>query len=666
MTQSVADRPITVGTRPTAARPAPAGLFPTLAAAGLVVFAAAFAPPTFTSAASPLGPRVRGLDATALFPETTLCLASVDGRPCLKYAKDLGLARIFHSPEMQEFLAPALQLVGAQIDEALDSGSAPFDVREALNLLLGGRTMAGLTRFEVETVDRGDVKTEEMHVDFMLALQFAQGRQDAVRKLLGSIEAAYAENSSGPAPKDVKVGGVDGKSISFQQGEEYTPFSEITYVVEQDWLILATNAAQLEQSILRLKSGDAKGSLATDPVFARCAKETVREKTVLGGYLNIKDILTRIKKSEVGELVTKQLQGSGVDSMGAIAFGTDLDGLAVRDRMYLHGYSSAGIVEKPELAPLLALLPRNSAVVSASAMDFVKTLDVLMAAIASQAGDMGEQVLKEFEAEHKVNVRNDLLAPFGPEYGVYAALPNHGILPDFGIVFKTPDAAKAEAAIKTLFGLGRIDQFGSLKYRGRDIKYAETTSLGWEVDGKPIAPRPSYCFLEGGYVLMTPWPQAAKNFLDGLAKKDGGFALRDDAAAVFARIKADVPNAGMGGVAYFDLPALAGFALDAIAPALQTLVPSGEIPLDMAKFPQTSVFTSNLVPVVVATQYDKEGMSIVTVSPTGVVPIYGVTVAAVAGFMVRRGMVPAPGETRVIEVVPAEPVKDGGDDGKDK
>jgi hypothetical protein len=646
----------------------PAGLFPTLAAAGLVVAAAAFAPWGETAAASPVAPRIRGLDAAALFPESTLSMFALDGRPCVKYAKDLGLARIYHHPQMQEFLAPAIQLIGMQLEQGLDDDGAPFDVRAALDLLATGRTMLGLTKFEFVTIDRGDVKTEELHVDFMLGLQFSQGRQEKLREIVKAIESYVADNSPGPAPKDVKVGGVDGKSISFQQGEEYTPFSEITYVIENDWLLMATDAAQLEQSILRLKSGDAKGSLAADPVYARCAKETVREKTVFGAYVNIKDILARVRKSEFGDIVMAQLAGSGVESMGAIALGTDLDGLAIRDRMYLHGYSSAGVVEKPNLAPVLALLPRNSAAVSASALDFVRALDLVMAGVASQAGDMGEKLLREFEQEHQVDVRKDLLEPFGPEYGVYAALPKHGILPDFGVVLRAADAAKAEAAIKKLFGLAKIDQYGSLKYREATIVSADTTALDLRVDGKHTAPRPSYCFLPGGFVLLSPWPQAAKNFLDGLARQDGGFGLRDDAAAIFARIKGDVPNAGMGGVAYFDVPAFAGFVLDALAPALQTAVPSGEVPLEMALFPQTEVFTSNLVPIVMTTQYDKEGMSVVSVSPTGVAPIYAISVAAVAGFMVRSGGMAPPGETRVIEVVPAEedPEKGGEGGGKDK
>lgn len=647
-----------------APRRALAGLFPTLGVSVFVLVAAAWTPLGAGSPTTPAGSSVRGLDAAALFPDTTLFLLNVDGRPCAKHAKELGLARIFNAPETQEFLAPVLAQAGGLWQAGLANAEAPFDLEEALGLLGTGRTLLGVTRFETETVDKGDFKTEALHVDLMFALNFAQGRQAAVKAVLDSVEKAIKEESTGPAPKDVKIGGIDAKTIVLQQGEEFRPFSSLTYVVVDDWLLVATNDAQLEGAVQRAKSGEIKGSLLADASYAQCAKATMREKTVFSMFLHTKELLARVAKTEAGPEILKAVKGSGVDQMGALCASSELDGMAVRDRFYVQGYNPTGVVDAPDMNRLLALIPKSSSMVSAAAADLPKTFDFIAGLFASQGVNDFAKGIARFEKKHQLSVRDDLLAPFGPEWGYYAALPKHGLIPDVGFVFRARDEAKAEAALKKALGIAGVNSVDVVKHRGADIKVAALDHLGLELDGLPMAPRPSYCFVDG-FLLVTAWPQAAKNFLDAAAKKDGGFALRDDAAAAFARIKADVPGAGAAGVGYVDMAGMAGFVIDTLAPLVQ-MVDASRIGLDMAKFPPTEVFTANLPPMLATTQYDKDGMLVVMSSPTGMGTLYMFGVGAMAGVMAAQGEMFTTGETRVIEVTPSEPVKDGGDDDKDK
>jgi hypothetical protein len=653
--------------------------------AGVVLTGAVFASVLTAAAFGPQGPvaeaaasKIRALDPAAVFPDSTLMLLQFDGRPCLKHAKELGISRILRSPEMNEFAGSLIQQAsgGAQAGLEAASSMAGFDVPGLVDLIMTGRTMVGLTRVETEVVDKGDFQTKQTSVDLMLALNFAQGRQESMRGILDAVAQKIEEESSGPPAKKVTIGGIDAQKFALQEGEKFRPFSSLTYLLVDDWMLIGTNDAQLEQSVLRIKSGDAAGSLAAYPIYKKCAAETLRPKSVFGMYVGMKDGLARVEKLEHGPEIIKQLKGSGIEQMTAFALASELDGLAMRDRLYIHGYNPSGLVAKPELDKVHAMMPKSSSMAFSTAFDLRKFLDLMLAAFASELGDKPAKAIAAFEAEHKVNVREDLLAALGPEMGMYATLPRYGLIPDVGFLIRTPDPAKAKAAIKKLLAIAKLDlNLGTTTHRGTDINYVEIDSRHLEVDGERLHPHPCYAFVDG-YLLVAPWPQAAKNFLDAAARKDGGFAAREDVAAAFARLRTDTPTAGMGGMSYFDLPAMAGFVLDVAIPVAQsTIAPSriselahGFVELDFAKFPSTELFTSNLSPLLMTTQYDSEGMSSHIVSPVGLSTMYAFGVAGIAGYFATQAEARYTGESKVLKVEPekAEPAKDGEEDKEDK
>lgn len=642
------------------------------AAVAALVLAAAWSTAAPGDVADAASPKIRALDVAAVFPDSTLALIHVDGRPCAQHAKELGVSRILRSPEMQEFLGPLMQIVEGQIQGAMAAPDAPFDVQELVSLLLTGRTMVGLTRLDTQTVNKGDFQSKQTSVDLMFALNFASGRQESMRKIVTGIEEAIAAEANGPPSTAVQVGGIEGRRFPLLEGESFRPFSSLTYLLVDDWLLAGTSEAQLEQAIGRIKTGDAKGSLAANDVYRKCAAETLRPKSIAGVYLGLKDALHRVEKLEHGPEIVKQLKGSGIEQMTALAFATEMDGLAMRDRGYVHGYNPSGLVEKPQLAALHALLPKSSSLVVTTAFDPTKMLDIMLAAFASEMGDRPAREIAAFEKKHKIRLREDVLGAIGPEFGFYASLPRHGVIPEFGFLMRTTDKPKAENVFKKLVALGKLEaSAATTTHRGAQINYVEIAGPGVRIDGERVAFRPCYTFVDG-YVLVSPWPQAAKNFLDAVARKDGGFAARDDVTAAFARLRADRPDAGMGGMTYFDLPALAGFVLDVGVPALQSMVSSDMVQnlVDMAKFPPTDVFTSNLSPIIMTTQYDGEGVSTFVVSPLGMMSLSAVLSGAVVGIAAQRGMM-VPGETHVIEVDPKPAGEDaggmgGGEDDEDK
>ncbi|HYC79033.1 MAG TPA: hypothetical protein VEI02_15530 [Planctomycetota bacterium] len=595
--------------------------------AAAIAVAAAFTGGDPASAA----PKIRGLDPVALFPDTTTLLLGIDGRPCRAHGKELGVARIWNSPEMQQFLAPVLQMAGASIEMGLSQLDAPFDPLEALSLFTGGRTLIGMTRFEVETENRGDFTTRRPTLDFMMAVNFPPERKASATSIMDALRETVQDAVGGPEVEKTTIGGAPGWKVTLKHGDRLQPFSAIAYVVVDEWLLIGTSTSQLDVAVTRLQSGDgAKGSLLDNPTYAKCAKETFRPKTVFHAYLGLKDVLARIAKMDHGEMVMEQLEKSGVTAYNAFAWASDLDGMAVRDRFYVHGYEKSLVTPNPELDKLHALVPKGAAMASTGAMELAKTFDFLLAGALANEGPAVKNAIEQFEKRHGLDLHADVLANFGPEYGMYAAFPRYGLVPDVGFLIRTPDPAKAERTLKKAASIVGAPM-RTVKHRGADLNFVEIRDSGLERGGEPIALRPTYVHLPEGYLLLTLWPQAAKNYLDGRARQDGGLLQRDDVAPLLARIRSDAgPELGRNGVMYFDVPSFVGFLIDNAAPVLQFLALPEEAAamLELAEFPPTEVFTSNLVPFFGATRIDGEGMLVVMSSPVGIMPAYGAVAAA--------------------------------------
>jgi hypothetical protein len=632
--------------------------------AAAVVVAAAWAPllPESTSAE---GRKIRGLDVAAVFPSTTTALIEFDGRPWHAHGAELWTSRVLKTPEMQEFLGPALQLAEGAFQVAITQADAPIDLTGALDVLANSRTTFGLTRFETKTVNKGDFATEETSLDFMLAMNFPEGRAASLSEMLKGLVAALRKEGAGPAPRDVKIGGVDAVTIPLQQGDEFQPFSQATYLLLDDWLLVGTNDGQLEQAVGRVKANAIEDSLASNAVYAKCAKETLRPKSFFSCYVNFKEILERVKTAQYGPEVEKALAGTGVDQMDALAFASELDGVAVKERFYAHGYKTSPVVSGARLNELHALLPKSSSYAASMAYDWSAAYDLVLAMLASEHGDASQKRIAQFEKRYEFDLRKDFLSAFGPELGMYAVLPRYGVVPDVGLVLRAADVQKAEAALKKALSIGGVRETTEVVHRGRTIHVVDTSSFGWEIDGAPFAPRPSYCFVDGGFVVLTLWPQAAKNFLDGVARNDGGFALNADAAEAFRRIKSDVPNAGGSGMIYADLRGFAGFVIDTATPVVQSMVPTTEgFPIDVAKMPTTAIFTDGLPPMLVTTQLVEGGVSSISSSPIGFFPTYLMLGGAAVGVLVARQEMHAIGETRV--VAPSAPRGEGEDGDEDR
>jgi hypothetical protein len=233
-----------------------------------------------------------------------------------------------------------------------------------------------------------------------------------------------------------------------------------------------------------------------------------------------------------------------------------------------------------------------------------------------------ERVFKKIGELLGPNWRDEVLGTLGPEYAMFAALPQYGVVPDVGVLLKVGDRTKVEAAIaKGLAQLPKKEAHRSLKYGDATIEYLDLGQL--EIDDD-VKLRPAWTFVDG-YLLVTLSPHSAKSVLVAMTQTGGGLPGREDFARAFGRLKSESPNAGNLGIGYLDFPWLAGFVLDSAIPIIQSavgpddLAELGPVELDLAKLPATQAIVKHLQPIVFQNQTKDGGLYGEFISPTSVV-----------------------------------------------
>jgi Protein of unknown function (DUF3352) len=574
------------------------------------------------------------IDPALLFPSGTVMTLAFDGGPCAAHSKELAISKIWQEAEVQEFLKDTLVLVKEQVD----GGVAPFlkqlGIEDAdLNALAKGRIAIGVTRFEM--AEAGPA------VDLMLAAEL-RGGQKAADSLLKALEAQMGAGGEGPI-KETTLAGIPAKTMSVPDGG---PFSGVTYLFHEGWLIAGTSTTQLEAALGRAKSGDQKGSLLADAAYAAGMKEVARPKTIASFFLDLGVVVGSV--SEMPGM-SEILASSGMNDIKSIFYGMDLDGPAIRDRMYAGikpGSPMSKLQVPMDTAGVLSRIPKRSILAYSASLDFKGYFDYMVEMFKAnpEVGDEVDSVLAEVDQALGKGWRQDLLPNLGPEVAGFVAMPRFGFLPEIGVLVKVKDRAKVESAIAKMFDSEGRRVVASTKFLDTTINTVDLGKLEIDPD---FNLRPAYAFT-GDYLMISPSPHTAKSLLVAMANKDGGLAANESFVRAFGALRADNPNAGNLGVSYIDLPWLAGFLLDSGIPLIQSAVPPDElaklerenIKLDLAKIPSTDSVVKHLGPIIMATQAKEGGTYAEVVSPTGMIaPVMAIAAAAtVVGMREARSM----------------------------
>lgn len=561
---------------------------------------------------------LRGQDLAKMLPPDTLAHLEINGEPCHRVGGRLALARIMAEPEVQAFLkslhAPMSQLheqAGAMLSEF------GFELDDILQLLRGRVTVSFLG------MGQGGP-------DLALTCDFKHAK-DAGRRVVDGLVRALTQ-SAGAEVSEIDIAGRKGVQLAMRDGPPIA-------LVDVDGLLVAgTNPASLGQ-MLRRMDGAEEPNLAGTPGWKGVAAHLRTKNDVVYLWGNVRGLLGTFGPSfpeEVGAI----LEAVGVDSLNALGYAFTLDGPAFRDRFFAYIPEPKGLFNK--LAPkgdttLVAdkMVPEDTVLFGTTSLDLGALLDWGLDVAEKIQPGMGEEVREQMAGLSQqigFDLETGLIDLIGPEVAFYASLPGQALIPDVGILAHVSDATKVEANLTRLVqGLGNVP-VKTFAYHGEKISYADLGALGLDWDRLPPL-KPSWTVVDG-HLLVTLWPQSAKNLIRGLKTQQPRLADKPDYKRLLALVRERDPAAGNAGREYFDVKRLAGFILDNGVPFAQSLIPAiPDVPdIEWAAFPSTGVITQHLFGMVGTTTWKKDGVATDYVSPTGVLPVY-VAMFATLGFV---------------------------------
>jgi hypothetical protein len=578
--------------------------------------------------------------ATAL-PASTLAHIEITGAPCAAAGTNLAIVRLLREPEVRAFLEPLEEKV-AQLRGETDSHLEQMNLTlDQCLLLLQGRITASFAGMVPVETDGGETA---MVPDIVLTWSFSHAK-DVGARACDVLERILVDTVG--APEEITVGGVAAKTLVLPEGPP------VTWVIVADTLIVGTWTPTLEQvvSALQKKGGDPAASLAGKASYQSVMKRVARPDSVITIYADVEGLLDTFAPMLPGPF-SIILGSLGLDQIRAIGFGTDLEGSAVRDRTFALIPERKGIFAQSVGKRTQAdrILPRDTPFFSSTNVSLVGWWDLLVG-LAETMGEDAQAGLARVEQRLGLNIRNDLLAHLGPEITAFASLPPQGLIPEIGLIVQVGDEARFEANFRRLLAATLPDvEIRTVKFDDTTIHYADTTQLS--SSNRAPALRPSWTYLEGR-VVVTLWPQAAKNLIRGLRQGQPRLVDHPDYAARLEELaeslvedlpeagitEAGLPEAGNAGISYLDLKRVVGFLLDNGVPLAQSLIPdSPRLPVRMewAAFPQTETITRHLTGIAGLSTWVEDGVLSEVSSPTGILPVYFLAGAGTASAMWMR------------------------------
>ena len=576
--------------------------------------------------ASPVG--AQGI--ASMLPPDTLAHVEINGEPFHRVGGRLAIARIMAEPEVQAFLHSLEGLTDAGYEQ-----------------LRGMLEQVGLELDDVLELTRGRITvsflgmTPQSMPDVVVTCNLKHAK-DAGLRLVDALGNSLLQ-SSGTEPKRIDIGGRSGILFTFKSGPP------LAYVVADGLVLAGTNPDSLGQMLGRMDGAD-EPDLAGTPSWTRVATELCTKNDVVYIWANVRGLFESFGESmpqEAGML----LRSYGLDSIAAIGYAFTLDGAAFRDRAFMLAPELKGFLAllKPKAnATLVAdrVVPAETVLFSQTALDLGAMLDWGIGVAEMYEFDLepgtGEGARAQVAAlsdQVGFDLKKDFLDLLGPEFASYAALSGQALVPDIGLLARVSDATKVEVNLTRLVQeLGGVP-VKTFEYQGTKMSYADLGGSGLDWDEMPPL-KPTWAVVND-HLLITLWPQSAKNLVRGLKAKDPRLADKPDYKRLLAHIRERNPAAGNAGREYLDVKRLVGFVMDNGVPFAQSLIPSlpGMPGVEWAAFPSTETVTQHLFGVMGATTWTKDGAETEYLSPTGVLPFY-VGIVAVAGIASLRVSVP--------------------------
>lgn len=565
---------------------------------------------------SPKSKKPAPLNVAALLPSNTLAHVEITGAPCHRIGGRLAIARILREPEVRKFLEPLEGLIAMGKEQAGGHLSQMgIELADVLALAEGSASVSFL--------GMGEDPNGEMMPDIAVTFDFRHAKDSGARiveALLGMLKAELE-----PTPTTVKIGKRTIHVLEFDGGPP------LAYCVADGVLFAGTSPRSIGGMTSRL-DGAEDANLTSNANWNGVTNRIRSHDSVVYAWADVQGII-RAFADEMQGGPGMWLELTGFGAIEALGYSFGLKGAAFEDKFFAYMPNRAGFFAALEPKGATALVtdriaPRDTVLFECGNLDLEGLLDYLVEMVSQMGGEDLRAQIARANAHLGIDIEKDLIKQLGPEFSFYAALEGQAIVPDIGLVIKVKDHQAVTAAVRKM--LAHLDvPAKNFEYLGQNFAYADIGALGLDWDDMPPL-KPTWTTIDG-HLVITLWPQSAKNLVRGLKNGTPRLADNSDYKALLAGARETNPAAGNGARQYADLKRLVGFVMDNGVPFAQSLIPAiPDVPVEIewADFPSTEVVTRHLFGLLGATTWTKDGLLAEYTSPTGVLPAYTVMVGA--------------------------------------
>jgi len=474
-------------------------------------------------------PRVRAApdpspELSALVPADTLLLVEgndLDGKG--RYGPDTAIGKLLAEPEVKQFVAK----LTASVRDAY-GGNA----RQPLAMFgLAPEDFDGIKprRFGFALVD---VAPDTRQFDAVLYLDVREGQEKLARILLGLRQAAQAFLGT-----QFKEEALRGRTVvSTEVGGH-----EICLAAQGSQFVLTTRHARMEEVLKAMDEGHPAPLRSSAPV-TRLKERMGAQRNAIFAFANAPAIgrlalaAMRYVPHADAPAVEKVARALGLDAVEAVGFADIPVGEGYRTETAVLLKERRGLFKLASTQPpshrFAAMTPPDALVYVGETGDLVELWDGILSIAGEIHPDLRgklERGAREGGAVLGIDVRNDLLAALGTEWGTYVAWPpGGGLLPDVVLFATVRDRERLEKTLdalstkaRELRGRGATVTSGSTEFRGHVIRFLEIT----DKRGEPRPYAPAWAFGDD-FVVFGLCPQTVKHALmeKGYAASEGGTA----------------------------------------------------------------------------------------------------------------------------------------------
>jgi len=511
-------------------------------------------------------------DLASLLPAETLLVCEGDDLGGIdRWARDTALGRLWSDPEVQHLV----QRLMKSITPAFEAANGP--------LAIVGLTMDDLRGIRVR---RGGLAVVDMsvddggfHLDLVLFAEFREGA-DKARKVIQALRQAAQTFAAVPF-EEIRI---QEKPVWRAQVGSQEVFSWM----EGSRLLVTTQRARMDQ-MLRALAGGQPESLRASPRYTTIRSRMGAERFAFFLYADVRQFVDRAKQFATRLGGAREV--AEFESVGRKLGLNTLESVAVADIPSGTGFRTELAVTFLERRGLFALAqpgrpsnrfagyaPAYSLLYGAERLDLAAFFDTVLAITkAFGVHDKVDAAVQRANATLGVDLRQDVAAALGTEWGGYLARPPEGgLIPDYAMFVTVRDRPRLEKALETIAtrlpalveASGVVVRANEAHFRGVRIRFLELSMK----NGDPIPVAPAWAFTDD-FLVFALVPQTIKHALLEKRSLQGS----DEFQTLLRRIPQNSVS-----YTYVDMKGVTAWIYNTAVPVLQVL--QGAINEKLARF----------------------------------------------------------------------------------